>query len=346
MSIYISKIIHITSHTFPDQSVPPSHPSSINPVVGFINCEESIEGYFGNPADAPHYYKLITSKTYDVTFSDCNTSFDSELVVYDSFGEPMMSSIWTDCDGDDCIAKDCTDCYDCVPFVISRENFKIKSLPIGEYYVKMGAHKGEFENGIYMLSVTCTLSNISNNIYLYPTLGGTTSGVAVIASPPGDNDKQIHTLYVHSIGGHCINPTISVSFEETAYNRSITHFTVNFQSQRPPCTGRMVDRCGIWLNCLHSHSLNISQINASENKSISVTATFEKDLLCTYSLHVRLKILCSDQPSATTRAPSNDHAYLPTIDPTHDFTNDPTNPPTEITKTDPKTPMSTGTRLS
>ena len=163
-------------------------------MVNYIQCGDTINGFFGDYSnDAPHFYKLVLSSTYNVRFSDCGTNFDSTLFVYDSSGSSMMDSTWTECDGDDCLSGHCTSgCYACEPVQSARENFDINSLPPGTYYVGIGAYSSLTGGGeFYTLSITCDLVTTDNPTTDNPTISPTTKAPTSAPSRNPSNNPTI-----------------------------------------------------------------------------------------------------------------------------------------------------------
>ena len=91
-------------------------------------------------------FQFINNQTQDVTFTDCESTFDPKLFLYDSDGNAIQSQSTNNCDGDDC--------YDTsICSIDYRETFTMSNLPVGLYELKLQPYS---DGGDYNINITCT----------------------------------------------------------------------------------------------------------------------------------------------------------------------------------------------
>jgi len=98
------------------------------------------------------YLQFRVIEPSDVTLSNCHTSFDTILKLWSHDRRDELSQSLGGCDGDDCECADCPDWH--------NEQFSIRALPAGTYFLQIGAYGsdrtwGGYYAGDYKLNITC-----------------------------------------------------------------------------------------------------------------------------------------------------------------------------------------------
>lgn len=92
-----------------------------------IDCDESISGIVGGPPDSA-IIQFTNLRIQDVTFSNCDSAFDSQLYLLNSNGNKIQNQSDNNCDGNDCYhAGYCNTPY--------RETFTMIQLSAGTYSI-------------------------------------------------------------------------------------------------------------------------------------------------------------------------------------------------------------------
>eukprot|EP01084_Bolivina_argentea_P093088 167443_1 len=126
----------------PALSVTPS------PIVGTIDCGETKQNrYLTSAAD---YWQLTITSTRDITYSTCNSQYDTSLTIYNRNGVVIS--------GTECslnmfdVGDDCGNVYNCD----DQEIFTMTEQPADTYYARVSYYRGDEQFGqAYDLSVTC-----------------------------------------------------------------------------------------------------------------------------------------------------------------------------------------------
>eukprot|EP01084_Bolivina_argentea_P087088 157346_1 len=135
----------------------PTLTGQVSPIVGTISCGETIYSFFKDPSDI-HYWKLTTSNFNDITYSTCDSSFNTRITVHNSQGTIISLPYCPESDGpgyegDNCNEATCS--------TLNNEFFVIQSQLPNTYYIKIMAYNVSTDVGNYELSVTC--SSIEHN---------------------------------------------------------------------------------------------------------------------------------------------------------------------------------------
>ena len=114
-----------------------------------IQCGETKTGTIG---DSPHSVLLhfVNLENQDVTFTDCDTEFDSKLFLIDSNGTYIQNQSTNHCDGNDCDDVD-------ICSTPNRETFTIQSLDEGSYSLELTPYT---LGGTWTVNVICPAPSI------------------------------------------------------------------------------------------------------------------------------------------------------------------------------------------
>eukprot|EP01083_Nonionella_stella_P289106 983911_1 len=158
---------HTDSPTAAPSRYPSGAPSqaTVAPTEAGISCNESVTTHFSSGDVTTRYLKFIVSESgYDVTFSNCKTSYDTRLDVYNE--DKSVTISYTYCDGDDCG-------YSGFPLCVSynsNEAFTIPSMDAGTYYIGIRYNDTlYFERYYRFVLETTTDVTFSNCDTLYDT---------------------------------------------------------------------------------------------------------------------------------------------------------------------------------
>eukprot|EP01083_Nonionella_stella_P109312 318588_1 len=170
---------------------------------------------------------------------------------------------------------------------------------------------------------------------LFPIPGIVTAQTINIQNPD-DEQATNFKIYITIQGSHCIEPTITFTFEEIDFQMSTEYLDVfdNDGSKVDRCSGTRDSNCGNWMTCFADRNLKASQISRGDTYMIRVYESIAIDSLCSHdlSINANLTFTCSDK-TASTSAPTESPTsptYHPTKDPTGDPTIDPTSGPTTV----------------
>eukprot|EP01083_Nonionella_stella_P024864 68496_1 len=129
-------------------SYAPSEPT-VAPTGLSISCNDSLTTYFGYADDTTRYIPFILSQSgYDVTFSNCETSYDTRMSVYND--DKSVEVSYDYCDGDDCGYSGFTLCTS----YGSNEAFTIPNMDNGTYYIGIRPYSTSY-SGDYTLETLC-----------------------------------------------------------------------------------------------------------------------------------------------------------------------------------------------
>ena len=107
---------------------------------------------------------------------------------------------------------------------------------------------------------------------------------------------QYHEIEFENTGqGDCINPTITVDYEEIDYNSPDEYVNIRAQDGTliQQCDGLYQYECGVYGTCLTDEPLSVSSIDAGTSYRITVEASEDVHVLCSpYSLNVTVTLTC------------------------------------------------------
>jgi len=135
----------------------PTPPTSAPTEPTHIECGQTLTGSLGGMWWDPEVVLLDfeNRRVRDVTFTDCDSSFDTMLFLADSNGVDIQRQSTNHCGGDDC--------YD--PELCStsgRETFTMSDLEIGSYTLRLTSH-GSGGGGDWSLTVQCQAASPTEN---------------------------------------------------------------------------------------------------------------------------------------------------------------------------------------
>eukprot|EP01083_Nonionella_stella_P096862 272327_1 len=118
-------------------------------ITGSITCDTIVTGTI--EMFEHHFYSLRINYDLNITLSNCESSFDTQMTIFDSHHNQISSNY---CDGDDCGDQTSSKC----------ELFTM-SLRSGIYYISINGFSSDF--GTYVIQTTCT-SQQSNKMLTIP----------------------------------------------------------------------------------------------------------------------------------------------------------------------------------
>eukprot|EP01083_Nonionella_stella_P148320 469264_1 len=160
-----------------------------------------------------------------------------------------------------------------------------------------------------------------------------------------DHGKIFYDIYVTPTGDHCVDPSITLTYEQIDYNADESDETLTvidpLGSTIKTCTSS--NACGKFASCVTNQTLGVTKLAADEsNLLVTLRKGADVDDLCSSSYNVinaQLTIFCSDATAPPTKAPTampSNHPTAQTVAPT----NSPTGAPTEAPSVAP-TPVTT-----
>ena len=130
--IFLEMLTHVLSHLLSYSG-------------GNIECGQVMTGSLNDSDEASFTFE--NNLPQDVTFTNCDSDFDTKLYLIDSAGNYIQNQSTNNCGGDDC--SDAT-------FHCSRnraETFTMEQLAVGTYTILLTPYDG---GGNYSLEVHCT----------------------------------------------------------------------------------------------------------------------------------------------------------------------------------------------
>ena len=104
-----------------------------------FTCDAPESGYIEDHGET--VFQFVNSETQDVTFTNCRSTFDTQMALYEDDGTWLMDQTANGCDGDDCSDSNygCDSSY--------KETFTFEDLAAGTYYLEVGAYTsgGDYE---------------------------------------------------------------------------------------------------------------------------------------------------------------------------------------------------------
>ena len=176
-----------------------------------IDCAQSLTGSVGD--DDSVSLTFINAVVQTVTFTNCRSDFDSELVLFDSAENEIQSHSTNGCDGDDC--DDNWYCDD-----IHKETFTMINLEAGTYTLLLTPSSS---GGKWTITVFCPVRRSSIAWALNPIMTSTlhtfpvphvTSGTIITCN----DDYQCANSTIDCGSDDC---TIECSNNESCFNSTI-----------------------------------------------------------------------------------------------------------------------------
>ena len=122
-----------------------------------IGCGESKTGIIG-PRDTI-YFNFTNPTEQIVTFTNCDSSFDSVMYLKNPSGEYIQSQSINGCDdGDDCYE----DIYCAIYTADNTETFTMDPLSPGTYTIELGTY--QWNQGTFVVEVMCNTSNYISDL--------------------------------------------------------------------------------------------------------------------------------------------------------------------------------------
>ena len=168
-------------------------------------------------------------------------------------------------------------------------------------------------------SISCGSNRWCYYTSLSPIAGLFTSDSVVIANTY-NRIVTYHEIHLQIEDNDCINPSITVLFEDIDYDDVDEYFDVfdNNGSLINRCHGTQDYGCDVWQYCMKNQSLSTHQMDANESYVITIQTSDQLNptncgVYGEYSLHVQLTIQCSEQSSSPTFQPTSATTTDPTI---------------------------------
>ena len=170
--------------------------------------------------------------------------------------------------------------------------------------------------------ISCGTNKFCYSVDLYPHSGTIITSPLINISSTSENIVETFDIEFTSNGYDCINPSITVLFEEIDYWESWEYFDVRDESGRliKRCSGTEDENCGLWKTCLKDRNLGIGQIDTGAAYTMSITTSEGFNLFCSHSFNTQLSLKCSP--------PTVSPSYNPTMNPSSDPSVSPTTEPT------------------
>jgi len=117
---------------------------------GSIECGQTLSGSIGSSPDSVSIH-FENAAVQDVTFTDCDSNFDTKLFLEDSNGLDIQHRSTNRCDGDDCCDPNyCSTRY--------RETFTMSDLEVGSYALRLTPYG---RGGSWSLTAHCEVDGRS-----------------------------------------------------------------------------------------------------------------------------------------------------------------------------------------
>ena len=153
------------------------------------------------------------------------------------------------------------------------------------------------------------------HVDMFPVIGTQTSYIAAIASEEQNYAATFDVKFTAN-DNDCVDPSISLIFEEIDYNTEWEYLTVsdNDGAFIEKCIGDKDGHCGEWKYCLTNTSLGINKIEKNTNYTFQIYKPDTVNALCTdhhYSANLLLTIVCSADPTIyQTLGPGQSNIWL------------------------------------
>ena len=157
-------------------------------IAGQIQCGQEISGSTTS-SDRSHYWLFVNNNVRNVTFTNCNSNYDTRMVVYNNDGVDISNPYCYG--GDDCDVNNyCPNS--------NKETFTIPSLQSQEYYINIFGYSTRY--GDYKIEVLCG----------DPVIYGDTQMIEIngpyICNDLWDNYDIIYNInYTDCVHQQCIN---------------------------------------------------------------------------------------------------------------------------------------------
>ena len=195
-----------------------------------IYCNDKINGTITQYQQ--HFLALIVYYESNITFSNCQSLFDTQMIIYDS-SQNIISDQY--CDGDDCPDTHTL----CNNQQINREVFTIPFIKPGIYYIKINGFSSD--HGLYVIQTTC-YSSITTTSTTTPISNNTSIMISVNQSficKDLTNDNNIDIIYNVNYT-QCINE-YCLKMDECV----MTNYVNNFKSSTDSRCYIYDDQCEI-----------------------------------------------------------------------------------------------------
>ena len=125
-------------------------PETTAPITRSIECGQTLTGSIGSrPASVSIHFE--NAEVEDVTFTNCDSNFDTKLFLEDSNGLDIQHRSTNRCDGDDCCDPNyCSTRY--------RETFTMSDLEVGSYALRLTPYG---RGGSWSLTAHCEVDGRS-----------------------------------------------------------------------------------------------------------------------------------------------------------------------------------------
>ena len=115
--------------------------------AGDITCGQTLTGSLHDSPASTHLV-FVNDRVQDVTFTDCDSDFDTEMYLEDSEGNYIQDQSTNSCDGDDCEDTD----YCSTSEHLLRETFTMSNLDVGTYTLLLTPYSS---GGQWSVTVHC-----------------------------------------------------------------------------------------------------------------------------------------------------------------------------------------------
>ena len=145
----------------------------VNAADRTIECGDTLDGSIGYSPDSVTF-EFVNDQIQDVTFSNCDSDFDTTLYLYDSDENEIQSQSTNQCDGDDC-----SDYSVCTASL--RETFTMSGLAEGTYELKLQPYSN---GGDYVVEAICGSSTpaptFDEDCYVWTEIDGFSGDESVL----------------------------------------------------------------------------------------------------------------------------------------------------------------------
>ena len=144
--------------------------------------------------------------------------------------------------------------------------------------------------------------------------------IRITEQPTVFSDKLINISMI-SRNGPCVNPSLSLEFEEIDFSDRNEYFQVfdNEDHLIGNCTGSHDGYCGNWITCLSEYELKTGAITKDEAYYITLLQTAFVEASCLlshpYSMNIQLTVKCSADTLAPTHEPTENPTKSPISQP-------------------------------
>eukprot|EP01083_Nonionella_stella_P025868 71216_1 len=176
---------------------------------------------------------------------------------------------------------------------------------------------------------SCGFNSVCATVDVMPLLDTDTVWKYTLQYALYGHDWFYHVLF-NVKDAHCVNPSISIRYEQIDYDGSNEYFTVidNDHILNVTCgVSPGAYQCDLFEDCVRDHSLGLNGIIANTTYQVNVFQPKEVDALCTnhsYSINADITLQCAAGTMNPTIHPTRRPSMSPT-EPTVDPTPNPTN---------------------